>query len=106
VTIEAVLTRLDGQRAQARRPYYLSLLAEMHARAGDLARAAEVLDRAIGMALERFDLWWLPALYLQRSELGPDAAREGMRRRALDLAQAQGSRSLEQRILAASPTPT
>ena len=105
-TIERALARLDGQRAQARRPYYLSLLAETYTRAGDLTRAAGVLDGAISMALERFDLWWLPALHLQRSELAPDTAREAMRRRALDLAQAQRSRSLEQRILAAPSAAT
>jgi hypothetical protein len=47
-------------------------------------------------------VWWLPALYLQKSELEPPPEREGMLRRGLELARAQHSRGLEQRILASS----
>jgi hypothetical protein len=54
------------------------------------------------MALERADVWWLPALYLQKSEFEPPPEREGMLRRGLELARAQHSRGLEQRILASS----
>jgi predicted ATPase len=97
--IEASLARLDQQRAQARRPYYLSLLAETLARAGDEVRARTVLDGAIALALERVDLWWLPALYLQQSTLLSAADREQALGRALDLARAQRSRSLERRIV-------
>ena len=67
--IESALERLDRSRAQARRPYYLSLLAETYGRLGDRDRAASILDRAVSMAVDRGDVWWLPALYLQRSEL-------------------------------------
>jgi hypothetical protein len=58
------------------------------------------------MALQREDVWWLPALYLQQSELQPASAREATRRRALALARAHDSRSLERRILAASTAAT
>jgi tetratricopeptide (TPR) repeat protein len=99
--IESALGHLDQNRAQARRPYYLSLLAETYGRLGARDRAASILDAAIAIAVERGDVWWLPALYLQRSEFaGPD--REGMLQRALALARAQHSRGLERRILAAS----
>ena len=47
-------------------------------------------------------VWWLPALYLQKSELGAAAEREATLQRALALARAQHSRALEQRILASS----
>jgi len=97
--IEAALARLDLVRAQARRPYYLSLLAEMYGRLGNTERAAAILDNAIGMALDRGDTWWLPALYLQKSELEPPARRDDAVRLALDLARAQGNRRVEQRIL-------
>jgi hypothetical protein len=100
--IESALARLDAERAQARRPYYLSLLAETYALVRDRDRAIATLDAAITMALERGDMWWLPALYLQRSELEPPPRREATQRHALDLARAQRSRSLEQRILAAA----
>jgi tetratricopeptide (TPR) repeat protein len=100
--IESALERFDRYRAQARRPYYLSLLAEMYSRLGNRDRAASILEAAIRMALDRGDLWWLPAQYLQKSELETSADREATLERALALARAQGSRALEQRILASS----
>jgi tetratricopeptide (TPR) repeat protein len=100
--IESALERLDAKRAQARRPYYLSLLAETYSLAGNRDRAVSVLDTAIVRALERADVWWLPALYLQKSEFEPPPQREEMLRRGLELARAQHSVGLEQRILASS----
>ena len=100
--IESALERLDRNRAQARRPYYLSLLAETYSRLGNRGRTASILDAAITMALERGDVWWLPALYLQKSELEPASEREATLRRALVLTRTQHSRGLEQRILASS----
>jgi DNA-binding SARP family transcriptional activator len=103
--IESALERLDMQRAHARRPYYLSLLAEVYGLAGNRDRAASILDTAITLSLERTDLWWLPALYLQKSSLEPPSQRERTLRRGLELAHAQNSRGLARRILAA-PSPT
>jgi DNA-binding SARP family transcriptional activator len=100
--LESALERLDRNRAQARRPYYLSLLAETYGRRGNRDRTASILDAAITMAVERGDVWWLPALYLQRSELEPAPEREATLRRALVLTRTQNSRGLEQRILASS----
>ena len=100
--IESALNRLDANRAQARRPYYLSLLAEVYTFLGDRDRAASILDAAITLALEGGDMWWLPALYLQKSELVPPPERDATLRRGLELARAQNSRSLERRILASS----
>ena len=96
--IESALERLDANRAYARRPYYLSLLAQVY-RHHQHDRAASILDDAIAMALERGDQWWLPALYLQRSELEAGKERQTTLDRALALARAQQSRVLEQRIL-------
>jgi DNA-binding SARP family transcriptional activator len=101
--IESALARLDANRAQARRPYYLSLLAEGYSLLGNRDRAASILDTAISTALERADLWWLPALYLQKNELEARPERDATLRRGLELARAQNSRSLERRILASSP---
>jgi hypothetical protein len=78
------------------------LLAETYRRLGNRARTASILDAAIAMALERGDVWWLPALYLQKSELEPAPEREAMLQRALALTRTQNSRALEQRILASS----
>ncbi|HKT81969.1 MAG TPA: AAA family ATPase [Vicinamibacterales bacterium] len=97
--IEEALRQLDAQRAQARRPFYLSLLAETYRRNGQLDRATAVVSSAIAIALERSDLWWLPAIYLEKSQLLSGDAREDARRRGLDLARTQGNRGLERRIL-------
>ena len=102
--IESALDRLDRNRAQARRPYYLSLLAETYRRLGNRDRTASILDAAITMAAERDDVWWLPALYLQKSELEPAPEREATLRRGLALTRTQNSRGLEHRILASSMT--
>ena len=104
--IESALERLDRARAQARRPYYLSLLAETYGRLGDRDRAASILDRAISMAVDRGDVWWLPALYLQKGELASGTERDAILERALTLARGQHSRGLEQRILASSRSRT
>jgi tetratricopeptide (TPR) repeat protein len=99
-TIESALDRLDANRAQARRPYYLSLLAEIYSLLGNRKRASSILDAAITIALERVDVWWLPALYLQKAGLEPPLERDATLRRGLELARRQNSRSLERRILA------
>jgi hypothetical protein len=65
---------------------------------GNRNRAASILDAAITMALERADVWWLPALYLQKSGLEPPPERDATRRRALELARAQNSQGLERQI--------
>jgi DNA-binding SARP family transcriptional activator len=100
--IESALARLDGNRAQARRPYYLSLLAETYGRSGKREHATSIVDRAIGMALERSDLWWLPALYLQKCELQAEPEREATFQCGLALARKQNSRGLERRFLTSS----
>jgi tetratricopeptide (TPR) repeat protein len=100
--VEAALERLDRARAQARRPYYLSLLADLYDRLGDRERTASILDGAIAMATERGETWWLPMLYLQQSRLAPGSADRAALARALETARAQGNRGLEQRILAGS----
>jgi hypothetical protein len=101
--IESALERLDRDRAYARRPYYLSLLAQSHSRLANVERSASIVKTAIRMALDSGEVWWLPALYLQRSATEPPTTRETTLREALDAARAQHSRALEQRILAASP---
>jgi tetratricopeptide (TPR) repeat protein len=100
--IESALESLDRNRAQARRPYYLSLLADAYGRLGKRDRAASIVDGAIGMAVDRGEVWWLPGLYLRRSDFEAAPEREAMLQRALAVARAQHSRGLEQRILGSS----
>ena len=105
-TIESALERLDAQRAQARRPYYLSLLADTYGLAGQADRAASIVDTAIEMALARGEGWWLPALFLQKSELGPPVERDRSLRRGLEIAHGQRSMSLAQRLTSAMSATT
>jgi DNA-binding SARP family transcriptional activator len=100
--IVSALEQLDHNRAQARRPYYLSLLAETYGRLADRDRALATLNASIAMALERGEAWWLPALYLQRSAFEPLAVRKETLSQALSLARSQQGRALERQILAAS----
>jgi predicted ATPase/DNA-binding SARP family transcriptional activator len=104
--IEAALLRFDATRSQQRRPYYLSLLAETHARLGNRERAASIVDTAITVARQNADVWWLPALYFQKSELDPPPQRPATLRCALEVARSQNSRSLERRILASPLAPS
>ena len=97
--IESAIERLEAIRAHARRPYFLSLLAETYSLAGRADRAASMLDRAIALAHQGGEVCWLPGLYLQRSELDPPADRTPTINRALEAARAQHHRALEQRIL-------
>jgi tetratricopeptide (TPR) repeat protein len=99
--IESALKKLDAQRAQARRPYYLSLLADTYRLAGNRNRASSIVDTAIAMAHDRSDVWWLPALLLQKSELEPPVERERSLREGLELARAQHSHGLMKRITSA-----
>jgi DNA-binding SARP family transcriptional activator len=99
--IESALKQLDAQRAQARRPYYLSLLADTYRLAGDRTRAASILDAAITMARERSDVWWLPALFLQKGELDPPLERDRALHAGLEMARAQHSLGLLRRITSA-----
>ena len=97
--MEAALDQLDRNRAVARRPYYLSLLAETCTRLGDRDRAASVVETAVAMAESAADRWWLPVLYIQRGEFQPPPVRDDLHRRALDLARDQHSRTIEERIV-------
>jgi DNA-binding SARP family transcriptional activator len=98
-TIESAIDRLDAIRARARRPYFLSLLAETCSLARRVDRATAILDRAIAVANDHGEVCWLPGLYLQKSELESASQRVVTINRALELARAQHNRALEQRIL-------
>ena len=99
-TIESALERLDAKRAQARRPV-LPVVARRDATASPEARIVRrrFWMRPSAMALERGDVWWLPALYLQKSELEPMPARQATLRRASSWRAFRANRGLEQRIL-------
>jgi len=93
--IERSLEALVAIRGRARRPYFLSLLADVHLAAGraDAARAA--LDAALAEAAGRGEEWWTPELLRRRSELIKDPlAAQGTCRDAYELAVSQRSLTL------------
>jgi hypothetical protein len=65
-TIEAAIASLDRQHALARRPYYLSLLADACLRAGRPDRARTAIESGIEIARKNSDLWWLSVLLGQQ----------------------------------------
>ncbi len=88
--------------AKARLPYYLGLLADAHARAGEPALALTRLDEALQVAAGG-DGWWDAELHRMRGgvllRLGdPDAARAAYDR-SLEVARTQQSPVFERRTL-------
>ncbi|HEX5465329.1 MAG TPA: AAA family ATPase [Candidatus Limnocylindrales bacterium] len=98
--IERALAHLQAERAEARRPYWLTILAEAHLAAGRPEAAAAVIDAALATAHDNDDRWWLPEIHRLAGELrrGPDG--EGHLRAALAVAREQGSTMLAGRARA------
>lgn len=92
--IERALEDMEAIRALARRPYYLSLLADVHLAAGrpDVARA--VLGEALSTALASGEAWWAPEIHRLLGELDVGEAAEREFRLAIDLAGRQGNGAL------------
>ncbi|MGW0176173.1 ATP-binding protein [Rhodococcus sp. NPDC003322] len=63
------IDRLRATGAFARMPYWLSLLADLHVRAGRLDSAHAVIDAALTAARARSELWWVPEVLRRRDEL-------------------------------------
>jgi predicted ATPase len=106
--IERALDALRSIRGLARRPYYLSLLADAHQAAGHPQQARAVLDAALADAATSGEQWWVPELHRRLGSLDDDPAGETAVRRAVDLATAQGAWSLALRaaISLARRTPS
>lgn len=81
--------------AGVRRPYYLSLLAQALALSSQLDGSRGVLDAALATAAERSELWWSAELHRLEGTLAETP--EPWFAQALQVAQGQGSRSLELR---------
>jgi tetratricopeptide (TPR) repeat protein len=92
--IERALDELRSIRGLARRPYYLSLLADAHRAAGDPRQARAVLDAALADAATSGEQWWVPELHRRLGTLDDGRGGELAVRRAVDLATAQGAWSL------------
>jgi DNA-binding SARP family transcriptional activator len=94
------ISRLRSQRAMARMPYWLSLLADALVREGDEDEARPVLDAALAAAEQHDDRWWLPEVLRLRAGLEPGAGALDLLHRAIGVAALQSSRTLESRCRA------
>jgi DNA-binding SARP family transcriptional activator/predicted negative regulator of RcsB-dependent stress response len=100
-TIDEGLKALDAVRAEARRPYYLSLRARALQALAQTDRAAATLDEALALASRFGDQWWDAELLRMRGELeltlGDHDEAERFYREARHRAEEQGAKSLELR---------
>jgi DNA-binding SARP family transcriptional activator/tetratricopeptide (TPR) repeat protein len=81
----------------ARRPYWLSLLADLLARNGRLGAAQAALDAALIGGRERDDLWWLPEVMRLRAAYDEGERAISRLRSAAEMASAHGSAGLLRR---------
>jgi tetratricopeptide (TPR) repeat protein len=91
------IDNLKAQGAFARRPYWLSLLADLLAREGRPAAARATLDAALTASRVHDDLWWLPEVMRMRASYDPTDGAVARLHAAADLASAQGSVALVRR---------
>jgi DNA-binding SARP family transcriptional activator/tetratricopeptide (TPR) repeat protein len=80
-----------------RRPYWLSLLADLLARNDRTDAAQAALDAALVAGRERDDLWWLPEVMRLRAAYDEEAAAISRLRSAAEMASAHGSAGLLRR---------
>ena len=91
------LENLKAIRAEARWPYFLGLLAETHWQLGQSEEARSILGAARAMAAHREDALWLPELHRLEGEIAGGQVAEPHFLKALEVARAQESKSLELR---------
>jgi len=105
--IEQMRLGLDSRRqstgAELARPFFLTLLAEAHGKAGAARDGLAVLREAHEVAERTGERWWEPEIWRLEAELllidnpGNVAAAEACFRNSLDLSARSGARSLELR---------
>jgi ATP/maltotriose-dependent transcriptional regulator MalT len=91
------IANLKAAGSFARRPYWLSLLADLLARHGRLGGAQAALDAALIGGKERDDLWWLPEVTRLRAAYDGEEGAMSRLRSAAELAAAHGSIGLLRR---------
>jgi DNA-binding SARP family transcriptional activator/tetratricopeptide (TPR) repeat protein len=91
---ELGIANLYAQGAFARRPYWLSLLADRQAGAGRTAEASATLDAALAAGHVHGDVWWLPEVMRMRAAYDPPGQDLARLRAAADLATSHGSVAL------------
>ena len=95
--VRAGLEGLAGQEAGTRRPFWLSLLAEVLIGRDQAERARQVLGEARAWAEESGDRWWLAELWRLEARLASDDEAGPLLDRALAIAAEQGAATLELR---------
>jgi len=92
------IANLRAAGAFARMPYWLSLLADLYARAGQADAARATLDAALAAGQTHDDRWWTPEVMRMRAAYDDDAgAAQARLRAAAAAATAQGSVALLRR---------
>jgi hypothetical protein len=88
---------LTHERALARMPYWLSLVADLHHRQADTAAEIATLDAAASIATEHDDRWWLPEILRIRAGLDTGLGPNRRLEQAASLARSQSSAALLER---------
>ena len=79
-TLRQRIDELKATGAEARLPYYLSLLARLEDRSGDRLAALRTLDEAVEISALHGDTWWDAEIHRMRGELlGRQGDREARR---------------------------
>jgi DNA-binding SARP family transcriptional activator len=94
---ELGIGNLKAQGAFARRPYWLSLLADLQAREGRPTAASATLDAALTAGRVYDDRWWLPEVMRMRAGYDPPERAVARLRAAAALAASHGSVALARR---------
>ena len=101
--IEAALKTLREMDADLRRSYFLWLLADTYARAGDHTRGLEAITEALAFVAERGEHWWEPEIHRLHGELllmtsaEDHVDAEAAFGRAVEIARQQSAKSPEMR---------
>jgi predicted ATPase len=93
------LADLQATGAALRLPYYLALLAEVSAQAGQIQTGLTTLDEALAVASKNEEHWHEAELYRLKGELLLQAEAENYFQKAITIARRQGAKSLELRAV-------
>jgi DNA-binding SARP family transcriptional activator len=91
------ISNLKSEGAFARMPYWLSLLADLSARNGQLGAARATLDAALAAGQIHDDVWWLPEVMRMRAAYDEGQAAVKRLRAAARMASEHGSVALLRR---------
>jgi len=78
-------------------PYWLSLLADLQARSGEIDAARATFDAALAVGQAHDDIWWLPEVLRMRAAYDQEQAAVSRLLSAAQMASAHGSIALAQR---------